>query len=95
MDLEQMECRDTQISYIAAKNLAEPPKACRPQDGLKSEAPKHSEILGRVIRREHHREAFIPNIKSWVSRAGWQSCTKHTDLKEVTHLGCPTRLAEP
>jgi hypothetical protein len=26
--LEQTECRDTQISCIAAKSLAEPPKAC-------------------------------------------------------------------
>jgi hypothetical protein len=67
-----VECRDTQISYIAAKSLAEPPEACRPQEGLESIAPKHPAILGRAIRRAPHKEAFIPDVKSWVSRAGWQ-----------------------
>jgi hypothetical protein len=38
VDLERMECRDTQISYIAAKSLAEPLEACRPQEGLTSES---------------------------------------------------------
>jgi hypothetical protein len=66
-----MECRDTQISCITAKSLVEPLKACRPREGLKSEAPKHPEILGRAIRRAPHREAFIPDVKSWVSSAGW------------------------
>jgi hypothetical protein len=28
--LEHMECRDTQISCIDARSLAEPPEACRP-----------------------------------------------------------------
>jgi hypothetical protein len=59
-----MECRDTQISCIAARSLAEPPEVCRPQEGLKAEAPKHLEILGRAIRRAPHREAFIPDVKS-------------------------------
>jgi hypothetical protein len=27
---ERMECRDTQISYIATRSLAEPLEACRP-----------------------------------------------------------------
>jgi hypothetical protein len=36
------------------------------------EGPKHPEVLGRAIRRAPHREAFIPDIKSWVSGAGWQ-----------------------
>jgi hypothetical protein len=67
-----MECRDTQISYIAAKSLAKPPEACQPQEGLKSVTAKQPEILGRAIRRAPHWEAFIPDIKSWVSRAGWQ-----------------------
>jgi hypothetical protein len=66
-----MECRDTQISNIAIKSLAEPLKAYRPQEGLNTEAPKHPEVLGRAIRRAPHREAFIPDIKSWVSRVGW------------------------
>jgi hypothetical protein len=52
-----MECRDI---------------ACRPQEGLKSIAPKHPEILGRAIRRAPQRESFIPDINSWVSRVGWQ-----------------------
>jgi hypothetical protein len=59
-----MECRDTQISCIAAKILAEPPEACRPQEGLKLTAPKHPKILGRAIRRARHREAFIPDVKN-------------------------------
>jgi hypothetical protein len=67
-----MECRDIQISCIATKSLAEPLDACRPQEGLKSIAPKHPEILGRAIRRAPHREAFIPDINSSVSRVGWQ-----------------------
>jgi hypothetical protein len=76
-----MECRDTQISYMAAKSLAEPLEACRPQEGLKSKAPKYPEILGRATRRAPYREAFIPNVKSWVFRTGWQSYKKHTDLR--------------
>jgi hypothetical protein len=70
IDLECMECGDTQISCIAAKSLAEPPEACRPQEGLKCIAPKHSEVLDRAIRRAPHREAFIPDIKSLVSKTG-------------------------
>jgi hypothetical protein len=60
VDLERMECRDTQISYMAAMSLAGPLEACRPKEGLKLEAPKHPEVLGRAIRRAPHREAFIP-----------------------------------
>jgi hypothetical protein len=67
-----MGCTDTQISCIAAKSLAEPLEACRPQEGLKTEAPKHPEILGRAIRCAPHMEAFVPDVKSLVSRAGWQ-----------------------
>jgi hypothetical protein len=58
-----MECRDTQISSIAAKSLAEPLEACRPQEGFKLKEPKHPEVLGRAIRRAPHREAFIPDVK--------------------------------
>jgi hypothetical protein len=67
-----MVCRDTQISCIAAKSLAEPPEVCRPQDGLKSEAPKHPEILGRAIRRTPHKEAFISDVKSWGCLSSWR-----------------------
>jgi hypothetical protein len=67
-----MECRDTQISCIVARSLAEPLEACRPKEGLKSEAPKHPKILGRAIRRAPHGEAFIPVVKSMVSRASCQ-----------------------
>jgi hypothetical protein len=59
-----MECRDIQISCIAAKSLAEPPEACRPKEGLRSIAPKHPEALGRAIRCAPHGEAFIPDVKS-------------------------------
>jgi hypothetical protein len=75
-----MECRDIQISCIAARSLAGPLEACRPQEGLKSKAPKHLEVLGRAIRRAPHREAFIPDVKFWVSRAGWQGLQEHADL---------------
>jgi hypothetical protein len=75
-----MECRDTQISYIAARSLAEPLEECRPKECLKSIAPKHPEALGRAIRRAPHGEAFIPVVKPLVSRAGWQGLQKHTDL---------------
>jgi hypothetical protein len=59
-NLECMEYRDTQISCIAARSLAEPLEACRPQEGLKSKAPKHPEVLGRAIRCAPLREVFIP-----------------------------------
>jgi hypothetical protein len=71
-NLERMECRDTQISCIAARSLAEPLEACRPQEGLKSKAPKHPEVLSRVIRRAPHREAFIPDLKSWGGLPSWR-----------------------
>jgi hypothetical protein len=67
-----MECRDIHISCIAAKSLVEPLEACRPKEGLKYLVPKNPEALGRTIRRAPHREAFIPDLKSLVSRAGWQ-----------------------
>jgi hypothetical protein len=55
-----MECRDIQISCIAAKSLAEPLEACRPKEGLKEKAAKHPEVLSRAIRRAPLKEAFIP-----------------------------------
>jgi hypothetical protein len=36
VDFERMDCRDIQISRMAAKSLAEPLEACRPQEGLKT-----------------------------------------------------------
>jgi hypothetical protein len=60
VNLDHVECRDTQISCMAARGLAEPPEACRPNEGLKPIAPKHPKALGRAIRRAPHREAFIP-----------------------------------
>jgi hypothetical protein len=66
-----MECRDTQICCIAAKSLAGPLEACRPQEGLKTKVPKHPEVLGRANRHAPPGEAFIPDVKSWVSRACW------------------------
>jgi hypothetical protein len=72
VNLERMECRDTQISCIAARSLAEPLEAWRPKEGLKCISPKHPEVLGRAIRRAPHGGAFIPDVKSMVSRVGWQ-----------------------
>jgi hypothetical protein len=87
---ERVECGDTQISSIAAKSLVEPLEACRPQESLKTKVPKHPEVLGKAMRRAPHREAFIPVVKSWVSRADWQgfestptsgrSCIRGTQL---------------
>jgi hypothetical protein len=57
IDFEHMECRDIQISCMAVKSLAGSLEACRPQEGLKIEAFKHPEVLGRAIRRAPHREA--------------------------------------
>jgi hypothetical protein len=65
-----MECRDIQISRIAARSLAEPPEACRPQEGLKCIAPMHPEAFVRAVRHAPHMEAFIPNVKSLASRSG-------------------------
>jgi hypothetical protein len=67
-----MECRDIEISSIAAKSLVEPLEACQPSEGLKCIAPKHPKVLDRGIKHAPHREAFIPDVKSLVSRTGWQ-----------------------
>jgi hypothetical protein len=71
-----------------AKSLVEPPEACRPQEGLKSEAPKHPEVLGRAIRCTPHRETFVADVTSWVSRAGWQGY-KSTPTLEGHVSGVP------
>jgi hypothetical protein len=83
-----MECRDNHISCMATRSLAEPPEACRPQEGLKSKAPKRPEVLGRAIRRAPHKEAFIPDVRSWVSRAGLQGY-KRTPTSEGHTSGAP------
>jgi hypothetical protein len=85
VDLGRMECRGTQISCMAAKSLAKLPKACRPQEGLKAKAPKQPEMLGRAIKRTAHREAFIPDVKSWVSRENWQGY-KRTPTSGSSHI---------
>jgi hypothetical protein len=55
----------------SCKESAKPPEACRPQEGLKTKAPKNLEALGRAIRRAPQREAFIPDVKFWeVFQAG-------------------------
>jgi hypothetical protein len=64
VNLERMECIDTQISCIAAKSLVEPLEACRHQEGLKTKAPKHPDVLGRAIKHAPHRETFIHDVKS-------------------------------
>jgi hypothetical protein len=78
--IERVESRDIQISCIVAKSLAEPPEACRPQEGLKSEAPKHPEILGWTIRRAPHGEAFIPDVKILGVQSRLTGLREHTDL---------------
>jgi hypothetical protein len=90
-----MECRVTQISCIAATSLAEPLKACRPQEGLKSIAPKHPGAFGGAIRRAPLREAFIPNVKILGCPEKADRATRAHRPQKVTHTGCPTRLAGP
>jgi hypothetical protein len=69
---ECMECRDTQISCTAARVWQNHSRHADLKKVSKQKAPKHLGVLGRAIRCAPHREAFIPDIKSWVSRAGWQ-----------------------
>jgi hypothetical protein len=80
----------------SCESLAEPPEACRPKEGLKFIAPKHPEALGRAIRHAPHREAFIPNAKSLVSRTGWQGYnrtpTSGGHAFQDTQLGCRSRI---
>jgi hypothetical protein len=88
VNLDHAECRDTQISCIAAKSLAEPPEACRPKEGLKTKAPKYPGVPGRATRHAPQGEAFIPDIKSLVSRAGWQGY-ESTPTSEGHASGAP------
>jgi hypothetical protein len=92
---ERVECRDTQISCIAAKSLAEPLEVCRPQEGLKTKAPKHPETLGRAIRHAPHREAFIPDVKNLGVQSKLAGLMRAHRPKKITHPGRPTRLARP
>jgi hypothetical protein len=39
------------------------------------------EILGRAIRRAPHREAFIPDVKSWEGLSNWRR--QRRSFKEV------------
>jgi hypothetical protein len=73
VNLERMECRDTQISCITAESLQSHPRHDDLKKLSRQKAPKNPNILGRAIRCAPHREAFVPDVKSWVSRAGWQS----------------------
>jgi hypothetical protein len=92
VNLEHMECIDNQISCIAARSLAEPPEACRPQEGLKYIAPKHPEAHGRAIRRTPHRDAFTPDVNPRCPEQTGRVTTAHRPQK-VTRSGRPTRLA--
>jgi hypothetical protein len=67
-----MECRDTQISCIAVRVWQSHPRHVNLWKVSIQKAPKHLEILGRATTRTPHREAFIPDVKSWVSRTGLQ-----------------------
>jgi hypothetical protein len=66
---------------MAANSLAEPPEACRPQEGLKSKAPKHPEVVGRAIRCAPHREAFIPDVKILGVQYYLAELQENTDLR--------------
>jgi hypothetical protein len=50
------------ISYIAEESGRDT-RDMPTLGGLKSEAPKHPEVLSRAIRRAPHREAFTPDVK--------------------------------
>jgi hypothetical protein len=66
---------------MAARSLAEPLEACRPQGGFKLEAPKYPGKPGRAIRHAPHREAFIPDVKSLAVLYRMAGLQEHTDLK--------------
>jgi hypothetical protein len=66
---------------MAVRSLGEPPKACRFQEGLKTQAPKHPDVLGRAIRCAPHREAFIPDVKILGVESRLAGLQEHTDLR--------------
>jgi hypothetical protein len=89
-----MECRDIQISCMTARSLAGPPEACRPQEGLKSKAPKHPEVLGRAILGvqsmlaglQEHTDLGRSRIQG--AQLGWQG-RRHTEI--LQDLGIKAR----
>jgi ribosomal protein L37AE/L43A len=57
---ECMECRDTQISCIAARVWQSHSRHADLKKVSNQKAPKHPEILGRAIRRTPHRGPSFP-----------------------------------
>jgi hypothetical protein len=60
VDLERMECRDTQISCMAIRSLAEPLEACRPQEGLKMKRPSTRKYLAGPLGAHRTRRPSFP-----------------------------------
>jgi hypothetical protein len=67
-----MECRDTQISCIAARVWQSHPRHADLRKVSNRKRPSTRKYLAGPIRRTPHGEAFIPDVKSRVSRASWQ-----------------------
>jgi hypothetical protein len=66
--IERVECRDIQISCIAAKSLAEPLEACHSQ--VYSAQVPRSTWQGHWARTPWR--GLRSDVKSWVPKTGWQ-----------------------
>jgi hypothetical protein len=64
-----MECRDIQISCIAARVWQSHPRHADLGKVSRQKFPSTQKYLTGPIRGALHREAFIPDVKSW----GWSS----------------------
>jgi hypothetical protein len=90
VNLERMECRDTQISCIATKIRVEPLEACRPKEGLKSKRPSTQKYLAGPSGAHPQGGLHYP----WCPEHAGRAMRVHRPQK-ITHPGRPMRLAEP
>jgi hypothetical protein len=89
-----MECRDIQISCIAAKRLVEPLGHADLKKISRQKRPSTQRYLA-ATRRAPHREAFIPNVKILGVQSRLVGLMRAHRPREVAHMGRPTRLAGP
>jgi hypothetical protein len=82
-----MECRDIQISCIAARVWQSHSRHADIRKVSNQNRPSTRKYLAGPSGAHPHGEAFISNVKSWVSRAGWWSLQKHTDLRRSRFQG--------
>jgi ribosomal protein L37AE/L43A len=84
---ECMECRDTQISCIAARVWQSHPRHADLRKASKQKRTSTQKYLAEPLGAPL-REAFIPDIKSLVYRAGWQGY-ESTTTSEGHASGAP------